>query len=83
MTNALPVHRMGLAVGQQASAPACDVRIDAQNIEGLEQSYLRSPDAETGQRFDYEAPIFDVHCQLVCDWAGFVLEYPGIAVRSR
>jgi len=81
MTNALPVHRLGLAVGQQADAPACYVRIDG-TIERLEQSYLRIQDAEMGQRFDYEAPIFDFHCQMVYDKAGFVLEYPGIAVRA-
>jgi hypothetical protein len=82
MTNALPVHRLGLAVGQQKSVPACYVRIDALNIERLEQSYLRIEEAGWGQRFAYEAPIFDFHCELVYDRAGLVLEYPGIAVRA-
>jgi hypothetical protein len=81
MTNALPVHRLGLAVGQRAEAPACFVRFDGR-IERLEQSYLRIKDAEMRQQFDYQAPIFDFHCELIYDRSGFVLEYPGIAVRA-
>jgi hypothetical protein len=82
MTNALPVHRMGLAVGEHAASPASYIRLDVTHVERLEQSYLRIEDAEMYQRFHYEAPAFDFKCQLIYDRAGFVVEYPGIALRA-
>jgi hypothetical protein len=82
MTNALPVHRMALAVGGRAAAPAVYVRAGDASIERLEQEYLRTTDEGTHQRYDYSAPAFEFACRLVYDESGLVLSYPGIAVRA-
>jgi hypothetical protein len=80
-TNALPMHRLGLAVGQRAEAPAAYVRAPGLGVERLEQSYARLPDEGGRLRFDYEAPAFDYRDVLVYDGSGLVVDYPGIAVR--
>jgi uncharacterized protein len=82
MTNALPVHRMGLPVGGRAAAPAAYVRALDLAVERLEQTYVRSTDESSHQRYDYTAPAFGFACRLVYDEAGLVLDYPGIAVRA-
>jgi hypothetical protein len=82
MTNALPVHRMGLEVGARASAPAAYVRAGSLRAERLEQDYARVADENGGQSYDYDAPVFDFACRLRYDAAGLVLDYPGIAVRA-
>jgi hypothetical protein len=82
MTNALPVHRLDLATGERAQAPAAYVRAPDLSVERLEQQYLRMSDRDGHQRYDYSAPAFDFSCQLVYDEAGLVLDYPGIAVRA-
>ncbi|MGI9021770.1 MAG: putative glycolipid-binding domain-containing protein [Acidimicrobiales bacterium] len=82
MTNALPVHRMGLAVGGRASAPAAYVRTLDLAVERLEQHYVRLADEASHRRFDYDAPAFDFACRLVYDHSGLVVDYPGIAVRT-
>jgi hypothetical protein len=82
MTNALPVHRMGLRVGDRASAPAAYVRALDLSVERLGQDYVRAADEASYQRYDYAAPDFDFACRLVYDESGLVLDYPGIAVRA-
>jgi uncharacterized protein len=82
MTNALPVHRMGLRVGARASAPAVYARALDLRVERLEQDYVRFADESRHQRYDYAAPVFDFSCRLVYDEPGLVLDYPGIAVRA-
>jgi hypothetical protein len=82
MTNALPVRRMGLSVAAGAAAPAAYVRAVGLAVERLEQTYVRTTDEGTCQRYDYTAPVFDFRCRLVYDQAGLVLDYPGIAVRA-
>jgi hypothetical protein len=82
MTNALPVRRMGLPVAAAAAAPAAYIRAVGLAVERLEQTYLRTTDQATCQRYDYTAPAFDFSCRLVYDQAGLVLGYPGIAVRA-
>lgn len=82
MTNALPVHRLSLEPGERAAAPAAYVRAVGLNVERLEQTYARTDDDGSRQRYDYAAPAFDFSCQLVYDARGLVLEYPGIAVRA-
>ena len=82
MTNALPVRRLGLAVGARAAVPAAYVRAAGLAVDRLEQSYLRAPDQATRQRYDYAAPAFDFKCRLIYDQSGLVLDYPGIAVRA-
>lgn len=82
MTNALPVHRMGLRVGARASAPAAYVRALDLRVERLGQDYTRTADEGRSQRYDYAAPVFDFAGRLAYDESGLVLEYPGIAVRA-
>ncbi len=82
MTNALPVHRLSLPVDAQAPAPAAFVRALDLSVERLEQHYKRATDEGSHQRYDYTAPSFEVECRLVYDESGFVLAYPGLAVRT-
>jgi hypothetical protein len=82
MTNALPVRRMGLPVGGQEDAPAAYVRAVGLAVERLEQTYVRTTDQASCQRYDYTAPVFGFAARLVYDESGLVLDYPGIAVRA-
>ena len=80
-TNAFPVHRLALAVGESSDAPAAWVRFSTLAVERLEQRYTRLPDDEAGRaRFAYWSP--DLQCELVYDEFGLVLDYPGIATRA-
>ena len=81
-TNALPVHRLGLEIGQEAEAPAAYVRALDLTVERLEQRYARTDDEGTGERYDYVAPRFAYTGRLDYDAHGLVLDYPGIAVRA-
>jgi uncharacterized protein len=81
LTNAFPVHRLALSVGDRAAAPAAYVRADL-SIERLEQDYLRDTDHGSHQRYRYAAPAFAFTCSMLYDESGLVLEYPGIATRS-
>ena len=82
MTNALPVHRMGLRAGVRAAAPAAYVRALDLSADRLDQDYVRAADEGGRQRYDYTAPAFGFTCRLVYDESGLVLDYPGIAVRA-
>jgi hypothetical protein len=80
-TNAFPVNRLGLDVGQRADAPAAWVRAPDLGVERLEQRYARLEDDAERSRYDYAAPDLDFTAVLVYDEFGLVLDYPGIAVR--
>jgi uncharacterized protein len=80
-TNAFPVHRLGLDVGEESQAPAAYVRAPNLRVGRLEQRYLRLPDEGERRRYDYESPTFEFHAVLVYDAHGLVLDYPGIAKR--
>jgi len=82
-TNAIPVHRLSLRVGESVEAPAVYVRADGLRVERLEQEYLRMDDNGTRQRYRYSAPGFGFECCLVYDASGLVLRYPGIATRVK
>jgi hypothetical protein len=82
LTNALPVHRLGLTIGQSADAPAAYVRARDLSVERLEQRYVRTDDEGDRQRYDYAAPEFGFESRLTYDESGLVLDYPGIAVRA-
>jgi hypothetical protein len=82
MTNALPVHRMNLRVGDTADAPAAYVRVLGLTAERLEQAYTRMADQDARQRYEYTAPAFGFTSRLRYDEAGLVADYPGIAVRA-
>jgi hypothetical protein len=79
-TNALPVNRLGLDVGQRAQAPAAWVRVDL-SVERLEQSYARTEDADERAHYDYAAPGHDFTAKLVYDENGLVIDYSGLATR--
>jgi hypothetical protein len=82
MTNALPVHRLGLAAGRQADAPAAYVRALDLSVDRLEQTYRRIADEGARQRYEYAAPAFDFTSCLVYDESGLVLDYLGVARRA-
>jgi uncharacterized protein len=81
LTNALPVRRLELEVGQAADAPAAYVRALDLSVERLEQRYTRLRDRGGTQRYRYQAPAFGFECELSYDRAGLVLAYPGIGQR--
>jgi uncharacterized protein len=80
-TNALPVNRLRLKVGQAADATAVYVRARDLRVERLEQRYTRLPNDGKHSRYTYVAPSFDFRTVLVYDEFGLVIAYPGIAVR--
>jgi hypothetical protein len=82
LTNAFPVHRLGLEIGQHADVPAAYVRARDLRVERLEQRYVRLDDDRDRRRYRYSAPGFGFECRLVYDEHGLVLDYPGIAVRA-
>jgi uncharacterized protein len=82
LTNAFPAHRLGLAPGQGADAPAAYVRVEDLRVERLEQRYVRLESDASSRLFEYAAPVFDFVCELAYDGAELLLEYPGIAVRA-
>jgi hypothetical protein len=82
LTNALPVHRLHLEVGERADPPAAYVRADPLRVDRLEQSYVRVDAPAHRWQFDYDAPAFDFRCRLLYDDQGLVVTYPGIAFRS-
>ena len=82
MTNAFPVHRLDLGVGESSGAPAAYVRALDLSIERLEQTYARLPDEGGLQQYDYESPAFDFRCRLTYDESGLGVSYPGIATRT-
>jgi uncharacterized protein len=79
LTNAFPVARLALAVGEEADAPAAYVRGPDLRVERLEQRYARVGERE----YDYEAPAFEFAARLVYGDDGLVVDYPGIAVRAH
>jgi hypothetical protein len=81
-TNAFPVRRLGLAVGEEAAAPAVYVRALDLTVGRLEQRYIRLPDDGPRKRFQYTSPGFDFEAELLYDEAGLVIDYPGIAARA-
>ncbi len=80
-TNAFPVRRLGLGPGESAEAPALYVRAPDLRIERLDQSYRRIEDEGPRSRYDYASSMFGFEAVLVYDEYGFILDYPGIAVR--
>lgn len=80
-TNALPVHRLRLRVGQAAGAPAVYVRAVDLTVERLEQRYARVADRGGLERYDYSAPRFGYNGELAYDSAGLLTQYPGLAER--
>ncbi len=82
LTNAFPVHRLALRVGDRSDAPAAYVRATDLVVERLEQRYERVADQGDRRCFEYAAPAFDFTCRLVYDRHGLPIDYPGIAERA-
>jgi uncharacterized protein len=82
LTNAFPVHRLGLAVGESAEAPAAYVRALDLGVERLPQSYERLPDTDGLQRYHYESPAHGFVAELVYDEFGLIRDYPELAARA-
>ena len=82
MTNAFPMHRLALEVGDRTVTSAAYVRATNLTVDRLEQTYARSEDDGERRTYDYRAPAFDFACTLSYDRTGLVLTYPGLAVRA-
>ena len=82
LTNALPIHRLGLAIDDRADVPAAYIRAQDLAVERLDQRYERLGNDQGHARYRYQAPRFDFECELVYDSVGLVLDYPGIAIRA-
>lgn len=80
-TNALPVRRLRLSVGQAADAPTVYVRALDLAVERLEQRYVRIADHGSCERYDYAAPRFGYTGRLAYDATGLLTRYPGLAER--
>jgi uncharacterized protein len=81
LTNAFPVHRLALSVGEMAAAPSAYVRTDL-SVQRLGQEYVRTGGHGPHSHFEYAAPEFEFACSILYDESGLVLDYPGIATRS-
>ena len=77
VTNALPVARLGLAVGETARALAAWVRADL-SVERLEQTYTRLDE----RRYGYVSHHDGFRTVLEYGADGLIADYPGIAVRA-
>jgi hypothetical protein len=73
-TNLLPIRRLGLAVGAEASVRAAWLRFPSFALEPLDQLYRRS--GETSYRYESAGGTFIA--DLTVNSAGFVIEYPGV-----
>jgi hypothetical protein len=81
-TNALPVRRVALDVGDVADTPAVYVRAADLRVERLEQRYARLSDDAGRRRYDYASPAFGFRAVLSYDSFGLVVDYPGLAERA-
>jgi hypothetical protein len=73
-TNLLPIRRLNLEVGQQATVRAAWLRFPSFKLEPLEQTYHRLD----GETYRYESGGGSFVRELLVDQDGFVLNYPGI-----
>ena len=77
VTNALPVARLGLAVGETGRALAAWVHADL-TVERLEQTYTRLD----ARRYDYASHHQGFRAVLEYGGDGLIVDYPGIACRA-
>jgi uncharacterized protein len=73
-TNLLPIRRLNLSVGQQASVKAAWLRFPSFKLEPLEQTYIRL--AENTYRYESAGGSFSA--ELTVNDFGLVTNYPGI-----
>jgi hypothetical protein len=72
-TNLLPIRRLGLAIGAEASVRAAWLRFPSFALEPLDQLYRRTGDAT----YRYESAAGAFVRDLRVNAAGFVTDYPG------
>ena len=77
VTNALPLARLRLAVGESGRAMAAWVRADL-TVQRLEQTYTRLDE----RRYDYVSHCDGFRAVLEFGDDGLVVDYPGIATRA-
>ena len=77
VTNALPLARLRLAVGESGRAMAAWVRADL-TVQRLEQTYTRLDE----RRYDYVSHYDGFRAVLEFGDDGLVVDYPGIATRA-
>ncbi|HEX6068930.1 MAG TPA: putative glycolipid-binding domain-containing protein [Longimicrobiaceae bacterium] len=73
-TNLLPIRRLDLAVGEQASVRAAWLRFPSFSLEPLQQRYHRLD----GGLYRYESGGGRFTADLLVDESGFVTRYPGV-----
>jgi hypothetical protein len=73
-TNLLPIRRLQLAVGEEASVSAAWLRFSSFALERLDQAYRR----ESADRYRYSSAGGAFVAALVVNEAGLPLEYAGI-----
>jgi hypothetical protein len=73
-TNLLPIRRLNLAVGQEASVRAAWLRFPSFKLEPLEQIYRRTGPSV----YRYESAGGKFVTDLEVDEAGFVTDYPNV-----
>ena len=74
LTNLLPIRRLNLAVGQEATVRAAWLRFPTFKLELLEQVYRRIDDTT----YIYESDGGSFVAQLTVNEFGVVTEYPGL-----
>jgi hypothetical protein len=80
-TNALPLRRLALGVGEEADAPAVYVRAFDLAVERLDQRYHRRPDDGDHVIAHYLCERFEADFDLTYDRSGLILDYPTLATR--
>ena len=82
-TNAFPVHRLALAVGEaRRRARGLGARLDARRRAA--RAALHAPARRRGRAGAFRLLVAgDFECVLVFDASGLVLDYPGIANAIR
>jgi hypothetical protein len=73
-TNLLPIRRLSLAIGAEATVRSAWLRFPSFVLEPLEQRYRR-----TGERTWFYRSTTGFEATLEVDAAGFVTRYPGLA----
>jgi hypothetical protein len=73
-TNLLPIRRLNLAIGQEASVRAAWLRFPSFKFEPLEQIYRRTG----SHQYRYESAGGKFVADLEVDEAGFVTHYPNV-----
>ena len=73
-TNTIPIHRLDLAIGQEAEVKAAWLRIPNFELESLHQLYRRLDEST----YRYESGGGQFIAELQVNQAGFVTNYPGL-----